>query len=76
MLCGLVAPTRGVVQLAGWTKQLRSTEVRQSIGYMSQKFSLYNDLSIEENLEFFAGVYGVRARSARKKSDGCSSFPG
>ncbi len=43
---------------------------------MSQKFSLYNDLSIEENLEFFAGVYGVPARNARKKSAGCSSFPG
>ena len=76
MLCGLVAPTRGVVQLAGWTKQLRSSEVRQSIGYMSQKFSLYNDLSIEENLEFFAGVYGVPREEREEKKRWVLEFSG
>ena len=59
MLCGLLDPTSGAVQLAGERRGLRSSEVRQRIGYMSQKFSLYDDLPIDENLEFFAGVYGV-----------------
>ncbi len=76
MLCGLVAPSGGSVQLAGWTKQLRSSEVRQSIGYMSQKFSLYNDLSIEENLEFFAGVYGVPREEREEKKRWVLEFSG
>ena len=76
MLCGLVEPTGGSVQLAGWTEQLRSSEVRQRIGYMSQKFSLYNDLSIEENLEFFAGVYGVPGEEREEKKRWVLEFSG
>jgi ABC-2 type transport system ATP-binding protein len=69
MLCGLVEPSEGDVQLAGEPGELRSPAVRQQIGYMSQKFSLYDDLTIEENLDFFAGVYRVPAerRAARKR---------
>ncbi|BAU05756.1 ATP-binding cassette domain-containing protein [Fischerella sp. NIES-3754] len=59
MLCGLLAPTQGTVTLAGQTGQLRRQELRQRLGYMSQKFTLYNDLTIQENLEFYCGVYGV-----------------
>jgi ABC-2 type transport system ATP-binding protein len=59
MLCGLIDQTSGSVQLAGEHRSIRSAEVRQRIGYMSQKFSLYDDLPIDENLAFFAGVYGV-----------------
>ena len=59
MLCGLLGPTDGEIQLAGERAELRSERVRREIGYMSQKFSLYDDLSITENLDFFAGVYGV-----------------
>jgi ABC-2 type transport system ATP-binding protein len=59
MLCGLLDPTRGRVELAGERKNLRAPRVRQRIGYMSQKFSLYDDLPVDENLQFFAGVYGV-----------------
>ena len=59
MLCGLLDPTSGSVQLAGERKRLRSSEVRRRIGYMSQKFSLYDDLPIDENLAFFASIYGV-----------------
>jgi ABC-2 type transport system ATP-binding protein len=59
MLCGLVEPTAGSTFLAGATGPLRAAEVRRRVGYMSQKFSLYDDLTIDENLEFFAGVYGV-----------------
>jgi ABC-2 type transport system ATP-binding protein len=69
MLCGLVEPTGGEVQLAGEAGALRSEHVRQQVGYMSQKFSLYDDLTIDENLDFFAGVYRVppELRGARKR---------
>jgi ABC-2 type transport system ATP-binding protein len=69
MLCGLIEPSSGQVQLAGETKGLRSAGVRQQVGYMSQKFSLYDDLTIEENLDFFAGVYQVppELREARTR---------
>jgi ABC-2 type transport system ATP-binding protein len=59
MLCGLLASTSGATTLAGVTGDIRSNEVRSQVGYMSQKFSLYDDLTILENLEFFAAIYGV-----------------
>jgi ABC-2 type transport system ATP-binding protein len=59
MLCGLVEPSAGETELAGMRGSLRTRAVRQQVGYMSQKFSLYDDLTIDENLDFFAGVYGV-----------------
>jgi ABC-2 type transport system ATP-binding protein len=69
MLCGLLEPSTGEVQLAGERGRLRSESVRQQVGYMSQKFSLYDDLTVEENLDFFAGVYGVppERRAERKR---------
>ncbi len=69
MLCGLIEPSAGQVRLAGEVGALRSQAVRQQVGYMSQKFSLYDDLTIDENLDFFAGVYRVPAewRAARKR---------
>ena len=76
MLCGLMQPTRGEVQLAGERGSLRSSAARQRIGYMSQKFSLYNDLSIKENLDFFAGVYGVPAQEREEKRKWVLSFSG
>src|SRR5262249_2345066 len=57
MLCGLIEPTSGEGSLAGEAGSLRSGMVRQRVGYMSQKFSLYDDLTIDENLDFFGGVY-------------------
>jgi ABC-2 type transport system ATP-binding protein len=78
MLCGLLDPTQGEVQLAGAERaeSLRSQAVRQRIGYMSQKFSLYDDLTIQENLEFFAGVYGVPENERREKREWVLSFSG
>jgi len=69
MLCGLLEPTAGESSLTGEVSSLRSAAVRKRIGYMSQKFSLYDDLTIDENLDFFAGVYQVpRAlRAVRKR---------
>jgi ABC-2 type transport system ATP-binding protein len=67
MLCGLLDPTRGSAQLAGAQGDLRAPHVRRRIGYMSQKFSLYDDLPVDENLEFFAGVYGVPEQERAEK---------
>src|SRR5438094_10625329 len=69
MLCGLLEPSGGDVRRAGEVGELRAEEVRQQVGYMSQKFSLYDDLTIDENLDFFAGVYQVprERREARKR---------
>jgi len=69
MLCGLLSVSSGQVTLAGETGQLRSAVVRQKIGYMSQKFTLYDDLTIEQNLEFYCGVYGIPRRHRRAKKN-------
>ncbi len=59
MLCGLLEPSSGVVTLAGERGNVRSESIRRRVGYMSQKFSLYDVLTVIENLEFFAGVYEI-----------------
>jgi ABC-2 type transport system ATP-binding protein len=78
MLCGLLDPTSGTSRLAGATgsDNVRTQGVRQRIGYMSQKFSLYDDLTIQENLEFFAGVYGVPEEEREEKRRWVLSFSG
>ena len=76
MLCGLLEPTTGDMQLTGERGSLRSPAVRQKIGYMSQKFSLYDDLSIGENLDFFAGVYGVPEEKREEKKRWVMAFSG
>jgi ABC-2 type transport system ATP-binding protein len=76
MLCGLLESTEGEAELAGETGSLRSSSVRQRVGYMSQKFSLYDDLTIEENLDFFAGVYGVPIAERPEKKRWVLSFSG
>jgi ABC-2 type transport system ATP-binding protein len=69
MLCGLLVPTSGKSSLAGQTRNLRSSALRQRIGYMSQKFTLYDDLTIIQNLEFYCGIYSVPTRLRRRKID-------
>jgi ABC-2 type transport system ATP-binding protein len=76
MLCGLLEASTGSMLLAGESGAFRSTEIRQLIGYMSQKFSLYDDLSIAENLDFFGGVYGVPAEELREKEHWVLGFSG
>ena len=76
MLCGLLEPTNGAAELAGESGVLRSSFVRQRVGYMSQKFSLYDDLTIEENLDFFAGVYRVPLSERAEKKRWVLSFSG
>ena len=69
MLCGLLGATFGTITLAGETGNLRSRELRRRIGYMSQKFTLYDDLTIIENLQFYCGVYGIPQPLQRQKID-------
>jgi len=76
MLCGLLEPTHGEMTLAGESGSLRSQAVRENIGYMSQKFSLYDDLTIDENLDFFGGVYGVPEQELVVKKKWVMAFSG
>ncbi|MEN6615993.1 MAG: ABC transporter ATP-binding protein [Syntrophorhabdus sp.] len=59
MLCGLLLPSAGTGTVQGFDIMTQSEEIKKNIGYMSQKFSLYDDLTIEENIDFFSGIYGV-----------------
>jgi len=68
VLCGLLAPTSGSATVGGLDVATQSELIKQRIGYMSQRFSLYDDLTVEENIDFFSGIYGVpRARRAERK---------
>ncbi|HZK56455.1 MAG TPA: ABC transporter ATP-binding protein [Desulfosporosinus sp.] len=65
MLCGVSVPTEGQATVLGFDVLTEPEEIKQRIGYMSQKFSLYDDLSVKENLDFYAGVYSLRGKYAR-----------
>jgi ABC-2 type transport system ATP-binding protein len=68
MLCGLLTPTSGSASVNGFDVARDPEEIRRTIGYMSQKFSLYDDLTVEENIDFFTGMYGVpREKRAERK---------
>ena len=67
MLCGLLKPDSGSANVLGYDVAKNPEEIKKRIGYMSQKFSLYNDLRVEENLDFYAAIYGISQASERKK---------
>ena len=67
MLCGLLVPTSGLGKVAGYDISTQSDSIKRRIGYMSQKFSLYEDLTVRENMQFFGGIYGLRNKEIKKK---------
>ena len=69
MLCGLLAPTDGAATVAGFDVFQQPELIKQHIGYMSQKFSLYEDLTVRENIRFYGGVYGLKTSVIRAKTD-------
>lgn len=69
MLCGLLKPTAGSVMLGGETNNLRSRKLRKRIGYMSQKFTLYDNLTVRENLEFYAAIYEIPLNLRQQQID-------
>ncbi|WP_424541260.1 ABC transporter ATP-binding protein [Sphingobacterium thalpophilum] len=69
MLCGLSKPTSGKATIAGFDIYKQTEDIKKNIGYMSQKFSLYEDLTVLENIRFFGGIYGLSDRQLKTKSD-------
>lgn len=67
MMCGLLTPSEGHARVLGMDLDISSGKARQHLGYMAQKFSLYGNLTVEQNLRFFSGVYGLRGRQQRDK---------
>lgn len=69
MLCGLLTPTSGSASVSGFDVKTQPEEIRRNIGYMSQKFSLYDDLTVEQNIDFFSGMYGVPRERRQQRKD-------
>ena len=71
MLCGILAPTAGRGIVAGFDIHKQSEQIKANIGYMSQKFSLYSDLTVEENINFYSGIYCI---PADLKEESCPKY--
>ena len=69
ILCGLSSPTSGQVEVAGFDVYKQTNKIKMNIGYMSQKFSLYEDMTVRENIRFFAGIYGLSRKIIRERTD-------
>ncbi|MBR4936157.1 MAG: ABC transporter ATP-binding protein [Bacteroidaceae bacterium] len=69
MLCGLSRPSEGRATVAGFDVEREAEQVKRNIGYMSQKFSLYDDLTVEENLRLFGGIYGMTSADIKHKAN-------
>ena len=67
MLCGLSLPTAGKATVAGFDVYKENEKIKKNIGYMSQKFSLYEDLTVKENMRFYGGIYGKSDAFIKKK---------
>src|SRR6187200_1369581 len=68
MLCGLTLPTSGEATIAGFDVYKSTEKIKKSIGYMSQKFSLYEDLTVKENIRFYGGIYGMSNAFIKEKT--------
>jgi ABC-2 type transport system ATP-binding protein len=69
ILCGLSFPTSGEISVAGFNVYTQRELIKRNIGYMSQKFSLYDDLTIAENIRFYAGIYGLNPKVIKIRTD-------
>jgi ABC-2 type transport system ATP-binding protein len=69
MLCGLSTPSSGKATIAGYDVYRETEEIKKNIGYMSQKFSLYDDLTVKENIFFYGGIYGLSDKDLKEKAD-------
>lgn len=69
MLCGLSIPSSGTATVAGFDVYKQTEEIKRNIGYMSQRFSLYEDLTVQENIRFFGGIYGLSNQQIKTKSE-------
>ena len=69
ILCGLSKPTSGEVKVAGFDVYKQTEDIKKNIGYMSQRFSLYEDLTVSENIRFYAGIYGLSNREIKERSE-------
>src|SRR5438067_3326102 len=69
MLCGLSIPTSGAATIAGFDVYRETEKIKRNIGYMSQKFSLYEDLTVKENIRFYAGIYGKSDKFIKEKTE-------
>ncbi|MGV3509780.1 MAG: ABC transporter ATP-binding protein [Sphingobacteriaceae bacterium] len=69
MLCGLSIPTSGKATIAGFDVYKRTEDIKRNIGYMSQKFSLYEDLTVQENMQFYGGIYGKTNAYIKQKTE-------
>jgi ABC-2 type transport system ATP-binding protein len=69
ILCGLSAPTSGEIHVAGYDVYKETERIKKNIGYMSQKFSLYEDLTVKENFRFYGGIYGLSRKRIRERTE-------
>src|SRR5256885_8617443 len=75
MLCGLLEPSDGHGRIAGFDVARQTEEIKQLIGYMSQKFSLYDELTVRENLTFYSRLYGLRGAALAKRGGEVVALP-
>jgi ABC-2 type transport system ATP-binding protein len=76
MLCGLLAPSEGGGTVAGFDVKTQAEQIKLNIGYMSQKFSLYEDLTVDENIEFYGGIYGLKGDLLAERKDWALTMAG